>query len=36
MIMQISDVNKRDKQSNSSSDKVTRYFWDGGILGNTP
>ena len=30
----ISDVNKLDKQSNSSSE--TRYFWDGGTLSNTP
>ena len=30
----ISDVNKFDKQSNSSSE--TRYFWDGGTLSNTP
>jgi len=33
----IADVNKLDNQvGNSSSGKATRYFWDGGILSNTP
>jgi NTE family protein len=31
----IADVNKLNNQDNSSH-KVTRYFWDGGILSNTP
>ena len=34
----IAHVNKkiRDNQENASSDKVLRYFWDGGVLSNTP
>jgi NTE family protein len=35
----INDVEKLksiDTQGNVSFDKVTRYFWDGGILSNTP
>jgi predicted acylesterase/phospholipase RssA len=32
----IADVNRLDSIGNSASHKVTRYFWDGGILSNTP
>jgi len=35
----INDVDKLrsiDTEGNASFDKVTRYFWDGGILSNTP
>jgi predicted acylesterase/phospholipase RssA len=31
----ITDVNRLDSEDNSTS-QVTRYFWDGGILSNTP